>query len=73
MRDIKYFPLNIYNAREEMKMTRAKLAEKIDTSERIIYDYENGIKFPSFATLTKLAVALNKTLDYFVTKNRKED
>ncbi len=73
MRDIKYFPLNIYNAREEMKMTRATLAEKIDTSERIIYDYENGIKFPSFVTLTKLAVALNKTLDYFVTKNRKED
>ena len=72
MRDVKYFPDNLYKAREEINMTRAELAEKIDTSERIIYDYENGIKFPSFATLTKLAVALNKTLDYFVTENRKE-
>ncbi len=73
MRDIKYFSLNLYNAREKMKMTRAQLAEKIDISERIIYDYENGVKFPSFSTLTKLAVALEKTLDYFVTKNIKED
>jgi len=69
MRDIKYFALNLYNAREEVKMTRFELADKIETSERIIYDYENGIKFPSFMTLTKIAEALNKTLDYFVTEH----
>ena len=64
-RDVKYFPLNLYNARTSINMTRFELADKIDTSERIIYDYENGIKFPSGPTLVKIANALEQTIDYF--------
>ena len=45
--NINNFGLNLYRIRTEKGMTREALADAIGLADqRIVYDYENGIKFP---------------------------
>jgi len=68
MRDLKYLPDNIYKFRIKNNLTHEQLAEMINVSTRIIYDYESGKKSPSLITLFNLATALKTTLDALVSK-----
>lgn len=61
--DIKYFGENLRKARIERGFTIESFAEEIDKSSRLIYDYENGLKFPKLETLIIISIVLDVTLD----------
>ncbi len=61
--DIANFGNNLKQFRIARGFTREQFAELIDVSARIIYDYEDGFKYPSLGTLIKIAIALNVSLD----------
>ena len=52
------FPEKVKQARAELGMTQAELAEATGVSLRMILDYEKGKKVPRQTTLLKLARAL---------------
>lgn len=58
--------LKIKKLRERRKLTREKLGEMADISDRFIYDIETGQKGISAETLYKLSRALNVTSDYLL-------
>lgn len=67
--------LKIKKLRERRKLTREKLGEMAEISDRFIYDVETGQKGISAETLYKLSRALNVTSDYLlfeVEKNKNE-
>lgn len=55
--------------RETKKMTREKLAEKVDVSVNFIADIEYGKKCPSVRKLYLLCQALETTADYLLGGN----
>ena len=62
--DIKKFGLNLWKIRTDKGMTREALADAIGLADqRIIYDYENGIKFPKLERALLIAMALGVDLD----------
>ncbi len=61
--DINNFGDNLRKIRIEKGLTIEEFAFQIDKSARLIYDYENGLKFPSLATLIVIATVLEVTLD----------
>lgn len=61
--DINNFGDNLRKIRIEKGLTIEEFAFQIDKSARLIYDYENGFKFPSLATLIVIATVLEVTLD----------
>ena len=62
--DIKKFGFNLWKIRTEKKMTREALADAIGLADqRIIYDYENGSKFPKLERALLIAMALGVDLD----------
>ena len=58
--------LRICKLREHRKLTREKLGELSNISDRFIYDIETGQKGMSAETLYKLSQALNVTSDYLL-------
>lgn len=67
--------LKIKKLRERRKLTREKLGEMAEISDRFIYDVETGQKGISAETLYKLSRALNVTYDYLffeVEENKNE-
>lgn len=63
-RDIEKFGLNLYKIRNEKGITRQNLADSLGfQSERVIYDYENGIKIPKLKNLIKIVNILDVSLD----------
>lgn len=62
----KKFGLKIKKLRERRKLTREKLGEMAEISDRFIYDVETGQKGISAETLYKLSRALNVTSDYLL-------
>ena len=67
--------LKIKKLRERRELTREKLGEMAEISDRFIYDVETGQKGMSAETLYKLSRALNVTSDYllFETEENKND
>ena len=67
--------LKIKKLRERRRLTREKLGEMAEISDRFIYDIETGQKGMSAETLYKLSRALNVTSDYllFETEENKND
>lgn len=62
--NIKNFGLNLYRIRTEQGKSRQWLADELGyETQRIIYDYENGIKFPKLENALKIAMALGVDLD----------
>lgn len=56
----------IRKAREELNMSQAELAEKLDRRQAYISDLETGKTEPSITTLISLASLLQKPLVYFI-------
>ncbi len=62
--NIKNFGLNLYRIRNELGKSRQWLADELGLADqRIIYDYENGVKFPRLENALKIAMALGVDLD----------
>lgn len=61
--DRAYFGLKLYEARTAKGMTQSELAEILEVSDRIIYDYESGKKIPGPAKLVIIALTLQVSLD----------
>lgn len=59
---------NIKKNRLALGYTREKLAEKLDVSSRVIYDYEDGFKLPRTEKLPVLAHIFNVSLDSLFSK-----
>ena len=57
---------NIAKKRIANHLTQEQLAEKIDVSTVFISQIENAIRKPSLETVSKLASALNTTIDSLV-------
>lgn len=52
--------------------TQEKLAEAVGVSPKIISDYENCRRNPSFNTFIKMCIEMNASIDYIVYGNRIE-
>ena len=61
--DIKNFGDNLRRIRIEKGFTIEEFAFEIDKSVRLIYDYENGLKFPKLETIIIIANVLEISLD----------
>jgi transcriptional regulator with XRE-family HTH domain len=57
------FGPNLQTIRVQKGLSREAFAERIDVSSRIIYDYENGLKYPTLSRATLIADVLGVTLD----------
>ena len=65
--NISNFGLNLYRIRTEQGKTRQWLADELELADqRIIYDYENGVKFPRLENALKIAMALGVDLDSMI-------
>lgn len=64
--DVKSMGRRIRLVREDRKMTREMLAEKVDRSVTFITDIEYGNKSPSVRSLYSLCQALDITADYLL-------
>lgn len=53
-------------ARVELDLTQAALAEMIQSRQKCISRYENGITLPSLTTLERIAKVLEKPTVYFI-------
>ena len=62
--DIKKFGINLWKIRTERGMSREALADAVGLADqRIVYDYENGIKRPKLERALSIAMALGVALD----------
>lgn len=64
--------MRLRKVREERKMTRETLAEKVDLSVNFIADVEYGNKSPSIRKLYSLIQALDTNADYILGGNMRE-
>ncbi|MFQ6285594.1 helix-turn-helix transcriptional regulator [Yersinia enterocolitica] len=58
------FPRRVANARAQLGITQAELAEKVGVVQRQIAAYENGESKPRMGALLRLSKALNKTITW---------
>lgn len=58
--------IRIKNLREEHGFTQKELAEKVDTTNKNIWAYENGLAQPPIEILIKLATVFNVSVDYII-------
>lgn len=65
----KEFGNKVMQARKEKGLSREELAKKIGTSGPIVGRYERGDMMPSVEIATKIADALEVSLDYLVGKS----
>ena len=61
--DIKNLGKNIRKYRLALGLTRANLAEMLDITERVVYDYEDGLKKPRLEKVLVLAHIFSVSLD----------
>ncbi len=66
MLDVKTIGARVRACRENVGLTREKLAEMIDVSPRFIYDIELGNRGMSLSTLANLAPHLHVSTDYLL-------
>ena len=64
--DAKKLGKKIKMARVVLDFTQTDLAQEIQTKQKSISRYENGIALPSIETLVKIAKVLNKSPGYFL-------
>lgn len=64
--------MRLRKVREERKMTRETLAEKVDLSVNFIADVEYGNKSPSISKFYSLIQALDTNADYILGGNMRE-
>lgn len=64
--------MRLRKVREERKMTRETLAEKVDLSVNFIADVEYGNKSPSIRKFYSLIQALDTNADYILGGNMRE-
>jgi transcriptional regulator with XRE-family HTH domain len=62
-RNINNFGLNLYKVRTAFKITVDHLAEQLDVSTRIVYEWESGKKTPTFPRALQIAAFLGVTID----------
>lgn len=62
----------IWEKRVERCLTREKMADMADISDKFLYDIEVGNKGMSAKTLYNIAVALNVTTDWILKGNDSE-
>lgn len=60
--------LKIKELRQEKNLSQKELAEKLDTSNKNIWAYENNIATPSVEMLIKIASLFDVSIDYLVGK-----
>lgn len=58
--------LKIRELREENGFTQKELAEKVNTTNKNIWAYENGLAQPSIETLIKLAGVFKVSVDFLI-------
>ena len=58
--------LKIKELREERGWSQKELAEKIESTNKNIWAYENGIAYPSIETLIRLADTFHVSIDFLV-------
>ena len=68
--DLKAVGRRIRFQREQLHLTREKLAEKLEVSPKFCADIEYGVKGMSMTTLNKLSEVLNLSTDYILKGNR---
>ena len=59
-------PLRIKDAREYCRFSMVELADKIDKTRQAISQFENGQTKPTPDVLSKIAVATNFPIEYFL-------
>ncbi|MBR0599566.1 helix-turn-helix domain-containing protein [Sinanaerobacter chloroacetimidivorans] len=64
--DLKAMGKRIRNQREQMRLTREELAEKLGVSSKFCADIEYGVKGMSLSTLLNLSIILNLSVDYIL-------
>lgn len=63
---MKKFDLRLKEVRKKRNINQSDLAEKINSNQRVISQYENGIATPSLDRLVELAQILDVSLDELV-------
>ena len=66
------FGLRLRQLREQQKLSQEQLGKRIGRSKSVICSYENNIKVPPLAVLTKMAVVFRVSLDYLVGIDKEE-
>lgn len=67
--DLKTVGRRIRFQREQLRLTREELAEKLDVSAKFCADIEYGMKGMSMTTLYKISDVLNLSVDYILKGN----
>jgi len=67
--DLKAIGRRIRFQREQLRMTREQLAEKLEVSAKFCADIEYGMKGMSMTTLNNLSEILNLSTDYILKGN----
>lgn len=61
--DVANFGPNLKRIRLERGLTHEQLAERLDVSARVVYDWEDGFKYPRFQRAVDIANELEVSLD----------
>lgn len=56
----------MFARRKQLKISQQDLAEQIESDQRQVSRYENGVNAPTADVLFRIAVALNTTTDYLL-------
>lgn len=69
------FGENLKNLRKRRGMTQNELGAKVGLSKAVVSKYENGMGYPSFDVLVRIAQFFDVTTDYLlgVTKGKNVD
>ena len=62
------FGVNLRKVRLERGFTIEEFAFLIDKSPRLIYDYEDGFKYPRLETIIDIALSLDVSVDSLLRK-----
>lgn len=60
------FNLKLKDARKKKNLKQSELAEKLNSTQQLISEYENGLRTPSLDRLIEIAQILDVTLDELV-------
>lgn len=61
--NIENFGINLKKLRTQRGITREKMAELLDVSVRIIYDWEDSLKTPKFERAVEIVLLFNVSFD----------
>jgi len=60
------FNLKLKDVRTKKKLKQSELAEKLNSTQQLVSQYENGLKTPSLDRLVEIAQILDVSLDELV-------